>query len=146
MEIARKAKWWYMVTEKMRVNASSVIRRAADRAAIPGTTMTMQSSGTSFALGRERIEALSCSRRKAKTGARVLCRSSVADLRCRVYNTIAEELASQDALGYTSKNPKRDGAFRRVVVRVENLPGARTRTRSGYQAARVERVVATIQE
>ena len=48
---------------------------------------------------------------------------------------IAEELATQYALGYTSKNPKRDGAFRRVVVRVADHPGARTRTRSGYQSA-----------
>lgn len=80
-----------------------------------------------------------------ETGARAFFPVSIADL-AGVYNTIAEELASQYALGYTSKNPKRDGAFRRVVVRVEDHPGARTRTRSGYQAARADRVVATIQE
>jgi Ca-activated chloride channel family protein len=80
-----------------------------------------------------------------ETGARAFFPTSIADL-SGVYATIAEELASQYALGYTPKNPKRDGAFRRVVVRVEDHPGARTRTRSGYQAPRADRVVATIQE
>jgi Ca-activated chloride channel family protein len=79
-----------------------------------------------------------------ETGARAFFPAAIAEL-AGVYGTIAEELASQYALGYTSKNPKRDGAFRRVVVRVEDHPGARTRTRTGYQSARVDRV-ATIQE
>lgn len=78
-----------------------------------------------------------------ETGARAFFPVVIAEL-AGVYGTIAEELASQYALGYTSKNPKRDGAFRRVVVRVEDHPGARTRTRTGYQSARPERV-ATIQ-
>ncbi len=78
-----------------------------------------------------------------ETGARAFFPASIAEL-AGVYGTIAEELASQYALGYTSKNPKRDGAFRRVVVRVEDHPGARTRTRTGYQSATPERV-ATIE-
>jgi VWFA-related protein len=53
-----------------------------------------------------------------------------------VYTSIAEELASQYALGYTSKNPKKDGGYRRVIVRVEDRPGVQTRARSGYLAAR----------
>ena len=64
-----------------------------------------------------------------ETGARSFFPTDIAEL-AGVYGTIAEELANQYALGYTSKNPKRDGAFRRVVVRVEDRPGARTRTRS----------------
>ncbi len=79
-----------------------------------------------------------------ETGARAFFPAGIEEL-AGVYGTIAEELATQYALGYTSKNPKRDGAFRRVVVRVADHPGARTRTRSGYQSARVDRVV-TIQE
>ena len=79
-----------------------------------------------------------------ETGARAFFPSGIAEL-AGVYGTIAEELATQYALGCTSKDPKRDGAFRRVVVRVADHPGARTRTRSGYQSARVDRV-ATIQE
>ena len=53
-----------------------------------------------------------------------------------VYTLIADELASQYALGYTSKNPRRDGAYRRVLVRVTDHPGVQTRARSGYLSAR----------
>ena len=74
-----------------------------------------------------------------ETGARAFFPTSIIEL-AGVYGTIAEELATQYALGYTSKNPKRDGAFRRVVVRVEDHPGARTRTRSGYQSPRAQQV------
>jgi Ca-activated chloride channel homolog len=72
-----------------------------------------------------------------ETGARAFFPGTIAEL-AGVYGMIAEELATQYALGYTPKNPKRDGAFRRVVVRVEDPPGARTRTRSGYQSPRAE--------
>ena len=74
-----------------------------------------------------------------ETGARAFFPTSITEL-AGVYGTIAEELATQYALGYTSKNAKRDGAFRRVVVRIADHPGARTRTRSGYQSARAEQV------
>jgi VWFA-related protein len=49
-----------------------------------------------------------------------------------VYQTIADELASQYVLGYTSNNTERAG-WRRVAVRVARA-GAQTRTRSGYYA------------
>jgi Ca-activated chloride channel homolog len=74
-----------------------------------------------------------------ETGARAFFPTSITEL-AAVYGTIAEELATQYALGYTSKNPKRDGAYRRVIVRIDDHPGARTRTRSGYQSARAEQV------
>jgi Ca-activated chloride channel homolog len=74
-----------------------------------------------------------------ETGARAFFPTSISEL-SGVYGTIAQELATQYSLGYTSKNPKRDGAFRRVVVRVGDHPGARTRTRSGYQSPRPEQV------
>ena len=48
-----------------------------------------------------------------------------------VYDQISEELSSQYTVGYTSKNPKRDGAWRRVVVQVAR-PGTATRTKQGY--------------
>lgn len=69
-----------------------------------------------------------------ETGARPFFPARVDDLD-GVYGEIASELAHQYALGYYSKNPLRDGAFRRVVVRVVNRPGARPRTRTGYIAA-----------
>ena len=49
------------------------------------------------------------------------------------HDLITQELSNQYAIGYTSKNPRRDGAFRRIVVRVAES-NVRTRTRSGYQA------------
>jgi Ca-activated chloride channel homolog len=51
------------------------------------------------------------------------------------YAEIGRELASQYAIGYVSHNPMRNGAFRRVVVRVSDAPGAQPRTRTGYLAA-----------
>jgi VWFA-related protein len=53
-----------------------------------------------------------------------------------VYQQIATELANQYAIGYSSKNPKRDGSYRHVVVKVMDHPGAQTRTRAGYQSPR----------
>ena len=49
----------------------------------------------------------------------------------KIYEQISDELSSQYTLGYTSKNPKRDGAWRRVVVRV-NPAGPTARTKQGY--------------
>ena len=57
--------------------------------------------------------------------------SSLAD----AYAEIGRELATQYAIGYVSRNPLRDGAFRRVMVRVSDTPGAQPRTRTGYLAA-----------
>jgi len=76
-----------------------------------------------------------------ETGARAFFPATIADL-AGVYSTIAEELASQYSIGYTSKNPKRDGAYRRVVVRINERTGVQTRTRAGYFAARGERTTA----
>jgi VWFA-related protein len=73
-----------------------------------------------------------------ETGARSFFPTEITEL-AGVYGLIAQELASQYALGYTSKNPKRDGAFRRLIVRVTDPPGAQTRTRSGYLSARAQR-------
>jgi Ca-activated chloride channel family protein len=48
-----------------------------------------------------------------------------------VYGQIYDELSSQYTIGYTSKNPRRDGAWRRIVVRV-NRPSVTARTKLGY--------------
>lgn len=50
-----------------------------------------------------------------------------------VYGQIYDELSSQYTIGYTSKNPKRDGAWRRLVVRISR-PNAQARTKQGYFA------------
>ncbi len=48
-----------------------------------------------------------------------------------IYTQIAEELATQFVIGYNPKNPKRDGAWRQVNVRVSR-PETIARTRAGY--------------
>ncbi len=50
-----------------------------------------------------------------------------------VYGQIYDELSSQYTIGYSSKNPKRDGAWRRIVVRVSR-PNVTARTKQGYFA------------
>jgi VWFA-related protein len=68
-----------------------------------------------------------------ETGGRVFYPGNVTELP-KIYDQISEELASQYALGYMSKNPLRNGAWRRLVVRV-GRPGLTARTRQGYYAA-----------
>jgi Ca-activated chloride channel homolog len=65
-----------------------------------------------------------------ETGGRVFFPARIEDL-AGVYSRIADELASQYVLGYISKNPRHDGAWRRLAVRVDR-PGATARTRQGY--------------
>jgi Ca-activated chloride channel family protein len=65
-----------------------------------------------------------------ETGGRVFFPKQVGEL-ANVYGQIAEELSSQYTLGYTSRNPKRDGAWRRLVVRTA-VPNATARTKLGY--------------
>ena len=48
-----------------------------------------------------------------------------------IYSQIADEIANQYVVGYTSKNQKRDGQWRKVMVRVQP-PGLTARTREGY--------------
>jgi Ca-activated chloride channel family protein len=67
-----------------------------------------------------------------ETGGRAFFPARIQDLD-GVYAQIADELASQYTLGYTSKNPRSDGAFRRIVVQVARQ-NATARTKRGYYA------------
>ena len=67
-----------------------------------------------------------------ETGGRAFFPAKIDDLN-GVYSEIADELASQYTLGYSSKNNKRDGAFRRIVVQVDK-PNVTSRTKRGYYA------------
>ena len=49
----------------------------------------------------------------------------------KIYQTIWDELSSQYSLAYSSANPKRDGAWRRVQVRLLR-PNTSARTKQGY--------------
>jgi Ca-activated chloride channel homolog len=73
-----------------------------------------------------------------ETGARSFFPTELSEL-SGVYASIAEELATQYAIGYSSKNPRLDGTYRRVIVRVADKPGIRTRTRAGYTSPRAQR-------
>jgi Ca-activated chloride channel homolog len=67
-----------------------------------------------------------------ETGGRVFFPDKVEDL-AGIYSQISDELASQYMVGYVSNNPRRDGAWRRLAVRV-GRPGVTARTKQGYFA------------
>lgn len=67
-----------------------------------------------------------------ETGGRSFFPQRVEEL-AGIYTQIADELASQYTLGYTSKNPRRDGAWRRIVVQVDRQ-GVTARAKRGYYA------------
>ena len=67
-----------------------------------------------------------------ETGGRSFFPNQIADL-AGIYGQISDELSSQYTVGYTSKNPKRDGSWRRVVVRATR-PNLTARTKLGYFA------------
>lgn len=66
------------------------------------------------------------------TGGRAFFPADVKSL-ASIYGQIYDELSSQYTIGYSSKNPRRDGAWRRLVVRI-NRPNVQARTKQGYFA------------
>ena len=69
-----------------------------------------------------------------ETGGLAFFLQSIGDL-TTIYGRIADELSSQYTLGYTSNNPRRDGMWRRIIVRVDR-PNVAARTKQGYYAPR----------
>ena len=69
-----------------------------------------------------------------ETGGRVFFPTTIAELP-KIYEQISEELASQYNMAYSSKNPMRNGAWRRIDVRV-NKQGLAARSRRGYYGPR----------
>ena len=67
-----------------------------------------------------------------ETGGRAFFPTQISEL-AGIYGQISDELSSQYTVGYTSRNPRRDGAWRRVVVRIDR-PNAVARTKLGYFA------------
>jgi Ca-activated chloride channel family protein len=65
-----------------------------------------------------------------ETGGRAFFPQDVTEL-AGIYRQIAEELSSQYTLGYSSRNARRDGAWRRIVVRASR-PQTVARTKQGY--------------
>ena len=67
-----------------------------------------------------------------QTGGRAFFIDDVKEL-SNVYQQISDELSSQYTVGYTSKNVRRDGTWRRIIVRVERQ-GLAVRAKQGYYA------------
>ena len=65
-----------------------------------------------------------------ETGGRSFFPTSVHELP-KIYEQISQELATLYSIAYSSKNPVRNGAWRRIVVRI-GKPGMIARTRQGY--------------
>src|SRR5207249_644021 len=70
--------------------------------------------------------------KRSETGGRAFFANQASEL-TGIYGQISDELSSQYTVGYTSKNQKRDGGWRRVVVRV-NRQSTTARTKQGYFA------------
>ncbi len=68
-----------------------------------------------------------------ESGGQVYFPSSSSELD-KVYGQIEEELRTQYSLGYISSNIKRDGAWRRIVVRIPGREGVQIRHKIGYFA------------
>ena len=67
------------------------------------------------------------------TGGRVYFPTSLSELDA-VYDRIAEELRTLYSVGYISSNERRDGKWRRIVVRIPNRKGISVRHKLGYYA------------
>jgi VWFA-related protein len=70
-----------------------------------------------------------------ETGGRVHFPNSLSELDS-VYARVAEELRTQYTLGYVSSNKRRDGKWRRIVVRVPERDDLQIRHKIGYYAPR----------
>jgi Ca-activated chloride channel family protein len=73
-----------------------------------------------------------------ETGGQSFTPNSISELD-KVYDRIAEELRSLFSLGYMSSNPRRDGKWRRIVVRVVGRDDLFIRHKLGYYAPSVTR-------
>jgi VWFA-related protein len=68
-----------------------------------------------------------------ETGGRAYFPASIGELDS-VYDRIAEELRTLYSVGYVSANLRRDGKWRRIVVRVPDREGLQIRHKLGYYA------------
>ena len=54
----------------------------------------------------------------------------------KIYEKISREIAARYSLGYLSTDTRKDGAWRKVEIKLkrQDLKGAKLRTRNGYFA------------
>ena len=88
--------------------------------------------GTSVGQGLQGGRVRACGNWRNRPADERSSRSQASEL-AGIYSQISDELSSQYTVGYTSKNGRRDGAWRRIVVRV-NRPSVIARTKQGYFA------------
>ena len=69
------------------------------------------------------------------TGGQAFFPSNVKELD-KIYEKIQREIAARYSLGYVSSDTRKDGAWRKVTIKVKrpDLKGAKLRTRTGYFA------------
>ena len=69
------------------------------------------------------------------TGGQAFFPTSLKELE-KVYEKIQREIAARYGLGYISSNGRKDGAWRKVEIKLKrpDLKNARLRTRTGYHA------------
>ena len=79
--------------------------------------------------GQQGMEALA-----TQTGGSAFLADRMEDLE-QIYGRIASELQAQYLLSYYSPDPRMDGSFRSIVVRVPQKPELRVRSRQGYYSA-----------
>ena len=68
-----------------------------------------------------------------ETGGQAFSPNSITELD-KIYDRIAEELRTLYSLGYVSSNPRKDGKWRRIVVRVPSQTEGMVRHKLGYYA------------
>ena len=115
------------------------VMELARQAGISIYTIMLRSSQFDSAIARRSPEAskseYAMKALAQETGARSFLALQINDL-AGVYKAIGEELAGQYAIGYMPTNQRRDGAYRRVSVRIVDRANAQPRTRAGYLAPR----------
>lgn len=74
-------------------------------------------------------------RMAAVTGGQAFFPSSIKELE-KIYEKIQREIAARYSLGYVSTDTRKDGAWRKVEIKLkrQDLKGAKLRTRTGYFA------------
>lgn len=70
----------------------------------------------------------------AETGGRVIVVGNKMDKLREAFDQIAQELRSQYNIGYTPTNTKRDGAFRKIEIKVSTNKDLKIQARNGYYA------------
>ena len=120
--------------------ASLVTRRPGARArrARPRSTSTPSACARTGAADRQRLAfsqaahlLTALTQRDGRPGLLPAARSRELDA---VYDRIAEELRTQYSVGYVSANRRKDGKWRRIVVRVPDRESIQVRHKLGYYA------------